>query len=188
MPCGKAAGGEKNRRYTAEVAEPIMRQFGLEPLEPFPGYMEKWRCIHTECGREVNPSFYYVKFRESGCKFCATKGLDYTGEGIVYLLQRQDYFSVKVGITTPNSRTDRIAAHVKEGWQLVQSWNTNTAFQAEEVEDGILSWWRNELEAPISMRKEDMKSGWTETASQLYVDLETTRNRIDSHITDLTTM
>ena len=185
MPCGKAAGGEKNRRYTAEVAEPIMRQFGLEPLEPFPGYMEKWRCIHTECGREVNPSFYYVKFRESGCKFCATKGLDYTGEGIVYLLQRQDYFSVKVGITTPNSRTDRIAAHVKEGWQLVQSWNTNTAFQAEEVEDGILSWWRNELEAPISMRKEDMKSGWTETASQLYVDLETTRNRIDSQIANL---
>ena len=183
--CGHAKGGEKNRKYTAEVAEAVMREFGLEPLESFPGYMEKWRCIHTECGREVSPSFYYVKFRESGCKFCATKGLDYTGEGIVYLLQRQDYFSTKVGITTPNSRTDRIAAHVKEGWQLVQSWTTDTAFQAEEVEENILSWWRNELEAPISMRKEDMKSGWTETASLLYVDLETTRNRIDSHIADL---
>ncbi len=185
MACGVASRAEKNR-YTAEEATLIMQKFDLEPLEDFPGYMEKWRCIHKECGREVTPTFWYVKFRESGCKFCATKGLDYTGEGIVYLLQRQDYFSTKVGITTPNSRTDRIAAHVKEGWQLVQSWRTDTAFQAEEVEENILSWWRNELEAPISMRKEDMKSGWTETASLLYVDLETTRDRIDNQIADLT--
>ena len=187
MPCGKATGGEKNRKYTAEVTEPIMRQFGLEPLEPFPGYLEKWRCLHTECGREVTTTFWYVKFRESGCKFCSTKGLDYTGQGIVYLLERQDFFSAKVGITTPNSRTDRIAAHVKEGWRLVRSWTTNTAFQAEEVEEDILSWWRNDLEAPISMRREDMKSGWTETASLLYVDLETTSVRIERLISEFIT-
>jgi hypothetical protein len=125
-----------------------------------------------------------VKFRQSGCKFCATGGLDYTGQGIVYLLERKDFFSAKVGITTPNSRTDRIAAHVKEGWQLVQSWTTDTAFQAEEVEEDILSWWRNDLEAPISMRREDMKSGWTETASLLYVDIETTSVRIERLISE----
>jgi hypothetical protein len=184
MDCGVASRAEKNRRYTADIAEPIMRQFGLEPLEPFPGYMEKWRCLHTECGREVTPTFWYVKFRQSGCKFCATGGLDYTGQGIVYLLERKDFFSAKVGITTPNSRTDRIAAHVKEGWQLVQSWTTDTAFQAEEVEEDILSWWRNDLEAPISMRREDMKSGWTETASLLYVDIETTSVRIERLISE----
>lgn len=184
--CGVASRAEKNR-YTAEEAEPVMRQFGLEPLEPFPGYMEKWRCIHTKCGREVSPTFWYVKFRESGCKFCATGGLDYTGQGTVYLLERQDFFSAKVGITTPNSRTDRIAAHVKEGWQLVRSWTTNTAFQAEEVEEDILSWWRNDLEAPISMRREDMKSGWTETASLLYVNVETTSIRIERLIAEYIT-
>ena len=96
-----------------------MRKFSLEPLEEFPGYMEKWRCLHTECGREVFPTFWYVKFREKGCKYCSTKGLDYAAEGIIYLLERRDYFSAKVGVTTPNSKTDRIAAHVKEGWQLV---------------------------------------------------------------------
>ncbi len=185
--CGHASGGEKNRKYTAEVAEAVMREFGLEPLENFPGYFEKWRCIHNECGREVTPSFWYVKFRESGCKFCATKGLDYKGKGIIYLLQRQDYYSAKVGITTPNSRTDRIAAHVKEGWHLVQSWTTDTAFQAEEVEEEILSWWRNELEAPISMRREDMKSGWTETASLLYVDIDSTSSRIEQSIANFVT-
>jgi hypothetical protein len=183
MDCAVASRAEKNR-YTAEEAEPIMRRFGLEPLEPFPGYMEKWRCLHTECGREVTPSFYYVKFRESGCKFCATGGLDYTGQGIVYLLERKDFFSLKIGITTPNSRTDRIAAHVKEGWQLVQSWRTDTAFQAEEVEEDILSWWRKDLDAPISMRKEDMRSGWTETASLLYVEIESTCQKIDSLVNE----
>ncbi len=186
MDCGVASRAEKNR-YTADEAEIVMRKFGLEPLEPFPGYMNKWKCLHKECGREVSPSFWYVKFRESGCKFCATKGLDYSGQGIVYLLQRQDFFSAKVGITTPNSRTDRIAAHVKEGWHLVQSWTTETAFQAEEIEEDILSWWRNELEAPISMRKEDMKSGWTETASLLFVDIEATSSRIEKRISEFIT-
>ena len=183
MDCGVASRAEKNR-YTADEAEIVMRKFGLEPLEPFPGYMNQWRCLHKACGREVTPSFWYVKFRESGCKFCATKGLDYTGQGIVYLLQRQDFFSAKVGITTPNSRTDRVASHIKEGWHLVKSWTTDTAFQAEEVEENILSWWREELEAPISMRKEDMKSGWTETASLLYVDVEATCIRIEKLISD----
>lgn len=183
MPCGVASRAEKNR-YTAEEAELIMRRFGLEPLEPFPGYMEKWKCFHTECGREVSPTFWYVKFRESGCKFCATGGLDYTGQGIVYLLERKDFFSLKIGITTPNSRTNRIAAHVKEGWQLVQSWITETAFQAVEVEEDILSWWRIDLDAPISMRKEDMRSGWTETASLLYVEVESTCQRIDSLVNE----
>jgi hypothetical protein len=125
-----------------------------------------------------------VKFRQSGCKFCATGGLDYTGKGIVYLLQREDHFSAKVGITTPSSRTDRIAAHVREGWKFVQSWTTDTAFQAEEVEENVLDWWRNELDAPISMRKEDMKSGWTETASLLYVDIEATAFRIEKLISN----
>jgi hypothetical protein len=185
--CGHTKGGEKNTKYTAEVAEAVMKEFGLEPLEPFPGYFEKWRCIHNGCGREVSPTLWYVKFRESGCKFCATKGLDYTGQGIIYLLQREDFFSAKVGISTPNSRTDRIAAHVKEGWRLVQSWTTDTAFQAEEVEEEILSWWRTELEAPISMRKEDMKSGWTETASLLYVNIDDTASYIDKLVFELDT-
>jgi hypothetical protein len=178
MPCGVASRAEKNR-YTAHEAESIMREHGLEPMEPFPGYMERWRCVHTACGREVTPTFWYVKFRESGCKFCVTRGLDYTGQGIVYLLMREDFYSLKVGITTPNSRTNRIAAHVREGWQLIQSWKTDTAFQAEEIEENILSWWRNDLDAPISMRQSDMKSGWTETASLLYVDIESTCARID---------
>jgi len=184
MDCGVASRAEKNR-YTAEEAIAVMRKFGLEPLEKFPGYMEKWRCTHTACGREISTTFYYVKFRESGCKYCSTKGLDYTAEGIVYLLERQDFFSAKVGITTPNSKTDRIAAHIKEGWQLVSTWKTPTANEAEEIEDKTLEWWREDLEAPISMRQEDMKSGWTETASLLYVNIEDTANYIDRLASEL---
>jgi hypothetical protein len=186
MDCGVASRAEKNR-YTAEEAIAVMRKFDLEPLEEFPGYLEKWRCTHNACGREITTTFWYVKFRESGCKYCSTKGLDYTAEGIVYLLERQDYFSAKVGITTPNSKTDRIAAHVREGWQLVSTWKTPTATEAEVVEDRTLKWWREVLDAPVSMRQEDMKSGWTETASLLYVSIEDTANYIDRLIFELDT-
>ena len=184
MDCGVASRAEKNR-YTAEEAIAVMRKFDLEPLEEFPGYLEKWRCTHNACGREITTTFWYVKFRESGCKYCSTKGLDYTAEGIIYLLERHDYFSAKVGITTPNSKTDRIAAHVKEGWQLVSTWKTTTAAEAEVIEDKALEWWREVLDAPISMRQEDMKSGWTETASLLYVSLEDTANFIDRLVSEL---
>ena len=184
MACGSAKGADKNR-YTAEEAIAVMRNFDLEPLEEFPGYMEKWRCTHNACGREISTTFWYVKFRESGCKYCSTKGLDYTAEGIIYLLERQDFFSAKVGITTPNSKTDRIAAHVKEGWQLVSTWKTSTAAEAELIEDKALEWWREVLDAPISMRQEDMKSGWTETASLLYVSIEDTANYIDRLVSEL---
>jgi hypothetical protein len=184
MDCGVASRAEKNR-YTAEEAIAVMRRFDLEPLEEFPGYMEKWRCTHTACGREVTTTFWYVKFRETGCKYCSTKGLDYSAEGIVYLLERQDFFSAKVGITTPSSKTDRIAAHVKEGWQLVSTWKTTTAAEAEAIEDKALEWWREVLDAPISMRQEDMKSGWTETASLLYVSIEDTANYIDRLVSEL---
>jgi hypothetical protein len=184
MDCGVASRAEKNR-YTAEEAVAVMRKFDLEPLEEFPGYMEKWRCRHNSCGREISTTFWYVKFRESGCKYCSTKGLDYTAEGIIYLLERQDFFSAKVGITTPNSKTDRVAAHVREGWRLVWTWKTPTAAEAEVIEDKALKWWREVLDAPISMRQEDMKSGWTETASLLYVDIEETAKYIDRLLSEM---
>lgn len=184
MDCGSASRGEK-LRTTAEEATAVMRKFDLEPLEEFPGYKEKWRCTHTTCGREISTTFWYVKFRESGCRYCSTKGLDYTAEGIIYLLERQDFFAAKVGITTPNSKTDRIAAHIKKGWQLVSTWKTPTAAEAEVIEDKALEWWREVLEAPISMRQEDMKSGWTETASLLYVNIDDTANYIDRLVSEL---
>jgi hypothetical protein len=48
-----------------------------------------------------------------------------------------------------------------------------------------LEWWREVLDAPISMRQEDMKSGWTETASLLYVSIEDTANYIDRLVSEL---
>ncbi|PKW06256.1 hypothetical protein SAMN05428944_6701 [Streptomyces sp. 1222.5] len=33
----------------------ILRDAGLEPLEPYPGSDKPWRCRHEACGREVSP-------------------------------------------------------------------------------------------------------------------------------------
>jgi hypothetical protein len=41
------------------------------------------------------------------------------------------------------------------------------------------------LDAPISMRQEDMKSGWTETASLLYVSINDTADYIDRLVSEL---
>ena len=74
---------------------------------------------------------------------------------------------------------------MKEGWQLVSTWKTDTAATAEDIEGKTLQWWREVLDAPISLRQEDMRSGWTETASLLFVDIEDTANYIDRLISEL---
>ncbi|MFF1872799.1 GIY-YIG nuclease family protein [Kitasatospora herbaricolor] len=48
-----------------------MRSVGLEPLEPYPGSMEHWRCRHGSCGREVKARYSNVKRGVGICRWCA---------------------------------------------------------------------------------------------------------------------
>lgn len=50
----------------------IMRDAGLEPLEPYPGSDKPWRCRHQACGREVSPRLGNIAAgRQGGCRYCA---------------------------------------------------------------------------------------------------------------------
>jgi len=52
-------------------AAALMRAAELEPIEPYPGNNNKpWRCIHTPCGREVQPRYAAIQQGGGGCKPC----------------------------------------------------------------------------------------------------------------------
>ncbi|WP_424536905.1 hypothetical protein ACOZ38_45035 [Sphaerisporangium viridialbum] len=48
----------------------------LQPLEPFPGTNEPWQCKCTVCDETVAPYHASVKWRGSGCKYCARRAVN----------------------------------------------------------------------------------------------------------------
>jgi recombinational DNA repair protein (RecF pathway) len=52
-------------------AEQLMRDAGLEPLEPYPGSEAPWLCTCMRCGREVLPRYGSVKRGQGGCRACS---------------------------------------------------------------------------------------------------------------------
>ncbi|MFE5587334.1 hypothetical protein [Kitasatospora sp. NPDC056531] len=52
-------------------AEAEMRAVGLEPLEPCPGTLARWRSRHVACGREVYPIHHLARYGRGVCRQCS---------------------------------------------------------------------------------------------------------------------
>ena len=68
--CSWCARGRASQRLDPDEAATLMRDAGLEPLEPYPGRHGKWRCRCLRCGNQVAPQYGSVK-KGSGCLHCA---------------------------------------------------------------------------------------------------------------------
>jgi hypothetical protein len=75
---GNVSSGQGGCRFCAgtaptppDEAAALMRAAGLEPLEPYPGAMNSWRCRHQGCGREVKARYSHVKRGAGICRWCA---------------------------------------------------------------------------------------------------------------------
>ncbi|MEQ1698910.1 MAG: hypothetical protein ABMA25_02320 [Ilumatobacteraceae bacterium] len=171
-----------NSRVDAAEAEAVMRLAGFDPLGAYPGAAKPWPCICVTCRRKVSPQYQSVR-RGGGCRFCASHGLNLVAPGVVYLLRHESYFALKIGVTSRASRQDRVAAHRANGWELARAWDVDTGHDAEMVENGVLRWWRDELGVPAAVTRGQMATGgWSETASMLWVDVETTSRHVEAQI------
>jgi DNA-directed RNA polymerase subunit RPC12/RpoP len=172
------AGGRcaycRGNRVDRTDAVRFMADAGLHPMEPFPGAHARWLCRCGTCGREVRQT--YSKARTGrGCRYCASRGLDYSAAGVVYLVDHAGFFALKVGVSTTAATEERVATHARDGWALVGYWTVPSAEAAVVVERAVLRWWRETLHAPQALTAADMpRGGFTETASRLFVDSDRT--------------
>ena len=58
------------KKLDPKVAEKVMLNVGLKPLEPYSGAAVKWKCIHLACGEVVYPKYLTVQSGGSGCRKC----------------------------------------------------------------------------------------------------------------------
>jgi hypothetical protein len=182
MRCAWCAG----IRIHADEAVEVLRGLGAEPLEPYRSANVPWRCRCNRCGNEVTPTYANAR-KFSPCRYCAPFGFNLNDSAVVYLLRHGRYQALKIGIASEASKYDRIAHHVRHGWELVGTWSTSTGAHAAAVEQEVLRWWRREIRAPMALTKKEMpQGGWTETASCLHVGLSATKARIENLTAEFT--
>ena len=156
----------KSKVDAADAVE-TMRQAGLEPLVPFPGSRAPWLCRCVTCDAEVTPRYNGVSNGQGGCKRCSPFGFNAALPGAVYLMTHSEFRAWQVGIT--NAPDKRIAAHARQGWDLVELLEFDDGREAERIERAILDHWRSQG-WPDAVPKSAMpQGGYTETVAWVNV-------------------
>jgi hypothetical protein len=159
-----------------DAAAAIMRNAQLEPLEPYPGSLAKWRCRCLKCNKIVTPCYSTIQRGSGGCRWCRNSGFKAADHAVVYLITHPGFQAVKIGVT--DSSGSRLKKHRTRGWQVLCT-ITVPGERALFIEAEILDWWRGELALPAYLGPQEMKQGgWTETVSAEEIDLALTISRI----------
>lgn len=161
-PCKFCSG----KAVDPKSAEELMRSVNLIPLEPYSHSTAKWKCLHTVCNNTVYPMYASIRDGQGGCMFCAEKGMDMNIPSYLYLIETEDKTAFKIGVGNfvKNPRTDRIKAHLRNKWRVLEIWKFETGAEAYAREQEVLTHIRVNLKLPPFLSKADMpQGGWTET-------------------------
>jgi hypothetical protein len=168
------------KRVDPVDAESLFLENNLRPLEPFTHTERKWKSQCLKCNRIVYPTHHMVAQRSGGCRYCGTKGLDFTLPAYIYLITNNELQAHKIGIGGEYANEDRLWDHTKQGWTLYKKKTFLTADKALFVEQLVLKWSREERGLPTFLSKEQMpQAGWTETVDASEIDLPTIWSKVE---------
>lgn len=168
------------KKVDPQDAVSLFLENSLKPLEPFEGTEKKWKSECMKCGRVVYPRHHMIKTRSGGCKYCATKGMDFTLPAYIYLITHEEYSAHKVGIGGEHAKEDRMTDHIRQGWKLYKKKTFLSADDTWEVEQETLRWLREERGLGPYLSAEQMpQAGWTETVDASEIDLPSIWAKID---------
>jgi recombinational DNA repair protein (RecF pathway) len=169
-----------------EEANIVMENAKLQPLVNYPGAGSPWLCRCLKCGKEVKPRYSQINMGIGGCKYCATHGYDFSKGGVLYLITNVTLSAHKIGITNDGAKEIRLEKHLKNGWETYRTQYFTDGNRAFEIEQEILSWWRNELGLAVYLSKSEMpQGGFTETVDANELDLLTIWSQVNLILTKL---
>ena len=169
-------------KVDAKDAKNLMILNELKPLEPYPGANKPWKCRCEICKRAVTPRYTSIQGGQGGCKYCANWGINYGGEGYIYLMTNQKLNSHKIGISgkVTTRYGNRVEKHEKDGWKLYKKQDFQITDDAFFVEQSVLSWIRNVKKLGIYLSEFEMpQGGYTETIDASEIDLPTIWAKIE---------
>lgn len=157
FPCGLVAIGNSKRSPQADAVA-IMFKADIKPLEPYVNMNAPWKCRCLICKRIITPALANVKSGHSGCVYCAPAGLGMDKNSYVYLITNQELNAHKVGIGNVKKNMDRLGRFNARGWETFKVWQFETGREALDVEKLIFKVIRKDLNIPIYLSYEQMKS------------------------------
>jgi hypothetical protein len=172
---GQGGCGYCSRSFVdPDDAVQVMLKNQLEPLEPYSKSDGPWKCKCMKCGRTVTPAYVAVNGGQGGCKYCASRGIDYAAPAFVYLITHKELGAHKIGIGNDKTKNNRLKEHAKAGWQVFDSIKVESGEKAEQIEQEVLRWIRTEKNLPIFLLSEQMpQGGYSETVGAEEIDLPT---------------
>jgi hypothetical protein len=85
-------------------------------------------------------------------------------------VQHDEYSSIKIGISNNEATPNRVRSHEIKGWTHFKSFNFATGQIAEDIENLLLAWIRNDKKLGIHLSKDLMKQGGhTETIDAMEI-------------------
>ena len=168
--CSVCAG---TKPISANQALKLFKSRGFTPLIKFKGAKHPWKSKHNVCGKIVTPTYGSLR-SGSGCKFCQIGGINLLAPAYLYLITHDSLNSHKIGIGGFDSSMDRLEKHKKQGWKTYRQMDLNTAEEAYEIEQAVLTWLRYDLDLQQYLLPEQMpQAGHTETVDASEIDLPT---------------
>lgn len=83
----------------------------------------------------------------------------------MYVITHEEHEAGKIGITGLTTRTDRLAAHERNGWTRHEDklYRVETGTEARRIEQAVMKILRDVYGIPPFLTRREMPNGWTET-------------------------
>jgi len=90
----------------------------------------------------------------------------------VYFIYHRNRDAAKIGIT--GAERTQLEKHQRRGWEILLTLDV-PGETAMAIERAVLRWWRDHLDLPPYLGKQEMpQGGWTETVAADEIDLAAT--------------
>jgi hypothetical protein len=127
-----------------------------------------------------------VSSNQSGCPGCSSTGFDSSKTGVLYVIQSTSLRAIKVGITNPDSKNDRVKGWVSAGWDVLFT-HAADGKVIQFLELQIKRWIKHDLGLSQYLSKQDLSTmnGASETFSSESVSAMTVIEKAKTLIADL---
>jgi hypothetical protein len=159
---------------------------GMSPSTVLAGTSESffWLCPegHSWAAKVSNR----VSANQSGCPGCSSTGFDSTRVGVFYVISSPDLGAMKIGITNPESKSDRIKGWIEAGWDVLFTFEADGVF-VQSLELQMKQWIKLELGLSSYLSKQEVGKmrGASETFSSDSVSSVTVIDKAKTLIAEL---
>lgn len=134
------------------------------------------------CGHSWKSSVL-SKAKGGGCPTCSKGGFRTPEPATLYFIHNSKLQAFKVGITNLDNKVDRLSRFAKQGWGVIERWESDSGFTILRCETLFFQWLRKDKQIPVFL--DNSVVGPTGGASETFSDSILTQAEVIAKIEEL---